>query len=66
MLGFPAGEIPRDGKYHSLRVQLIPPHGMPPLKASWRRGYRAPDDSVRQDLLENGLYRRRKHAAAGA
>jgi len=47
VLGYPAGEIPRDGKYHSLRVQLIPPHGMPPLKATWRRGYRAPDDSIR-------------------
>jgi VWFA-related protein len=47
VLGYPAGEIPRDGKFHNLRVQLIPPHGMPPLKASWRRGYRAPDDSIR-------------------
>jgi len=42
VLGFAAGQIPRDGKIHSLRVQLIPPHGMPPLKASWRRSYRAP------------------------
>jgi VWFA-related protein len=47
VLGFAAGGIPRDGKYHRLRVQLVPPHGMPPLKASWRRGYRAPDNSVR-------------------
>lgn len=44
VLGFSASGIPRDGKYHALRVDLIPPRGMPPLKASWRRGYRAPED----------------------
>jgi VWFA-related protein len=43
VLGFSASGIPRDGKVHNLRVQLIPPHGMPPLKASWRRSYRAPE-----------------------
>jgi VWFA-related protein len=44
VLGFSAAAIPRDGKTHSLRVQLIPPHGMPQLKASWRRTYRAPEN----------------------
>jgi hypothetical protein len=44
VLGFPAAEIPRDGKVHTLRVQLISPHGVPPLKASWRRAYRAPEN----------------------
>ena len=44
VLGFSAAEIQRDGKVHSLRVQLITPHGMPPLKASWRRSYRAPEN----------------------
>ena len=44
VLGFSATGIPRDGKTHSLRVQLIPPHGMPVLKASWRRTYRAPEN----------------------
>ncbi len=44
VLGFSADGIPRDGKVHSVRVQLIPPHGMPPLKASWRRAYRAPEN----------------------
>jgi VWFA-related protein len=43
VLGFSASGIPRDGKVHNLRVQLIPPHGMPPLKASWRRAYKAPE-----------------------
>ena len=32
----------RDGKLHSLRVRLIPPHGMPRWKVSWRRAHRAP------------------------
>jgi len=44
VLGFSAADIPRDGKVHSIRVQLIPPHGMPPIKASWRRAYRAPEN----------------------
>jgi len=44
LLGFSAAGLPRDGKVHSLRVQLIPPHGMPPLKVSWRRNYRAPEN----------------------
>ena len=44
VLGFPANQVQRDGKFHTLRVQLIPPRGMPPLKASWRHGYRAPED----------------------
>jgi len=47
VLGFAASEVPRDGKYHRLQVQLIPPHGMPPLKASWRQAYRAPGDAAR-------------------
>ena len=44
VLGFSAAGIPHDGKTHSLRVQLIAPHGMPQLKASWRRTYRAPEN----------------------
>jgi Ca-activated chloride channel family protein len=44
VLGFSAAEIPHDGKVHSLRVQLITPHGIPPLQASWRRSYRAPEN----------------------
>jgi len=42
VLGFSAAGIPRDGKVHSLRVQIVTPNGMAPLKASWRRSYRAP------------------------
>jgi VWFA-related protein len=47
VLGFSANGIPRDGKIHNLRVQLVPPRGMPSLKASWRRSYREPDDLIR-------------------
>lgn len=44
VLGFSASDIPHDGKVHSLRVELITPRGLPPLKASWRHSYRAPGD----------------------
>jgi Ca-activated chloride channel family protein len=47
VLGFSATGIPRDGKIHNLRVQLVPPRGMPSLKASWRRSYREPDDVIK-------------------
>lgn len=47
VLGFSANGVPRDGRLHSLRVQIVPPRGMPPLKASWRRSYREPDDIIK-------------------
>jgi Ca-activated chloride channel homolog len=47
VLGFSANEIPRDGKIHNLRVQLVPPRGMPSLSASWRRSYREPDNLIK-------------------
>jgi VWFA-related protein len=31
-----------DGKYHKVKIELLPPPGAPPLRASWRRGYYAP------------------------
>jgi hypothetical protein len=43
VLGFSPGATQRDGKYHALQIKLVPPHGMPPLKATWRRGYYAPE-----------------------
>jgi VWFA-related protein len=33
-----------DGRYHPVVVKLIPPHGLPPLHAYWRRGYYAPSN----------------------
>jgi Ca-activated chloride channel family protein len=47
VLAFSATGIPRDGKVHNLRVQLIPPRGMPSRRASWRRSYREPDDLIK-------------------
>jgi VWFA-related protein len=31
-----------DGKYHKVKVEVLPPPGSPALRASWRRGYYAP------------------------
>ncbi len=44
VLGFSATDIRRDGKVHSLRVQLVSPQGMAGLKASWRRSYHTPEN----------------------
>lgn len=44
VLGFSAAGIRHDGKVHALRVQLVTPRGLPALKASWRRSYRAPQN----------------------
>jgi hypothetical protein len=32
----------RDGKFRRIKVKVIQPHGLPPLKAYWRHGYFAP------------------------
>ena len=32
----------RDGKYHRITVQVVPPRGLPKLNAHWRLGYNAP------------------------
>ena len=42
VLGFSPTTQLRDGKYHHVQVKVIPPHGLPPLKAFWRPGYFAP------------------------
>ena len=42
VLGFSCSDVQRDGKYHSLRVEIVPPRGLPAMKAAWRRGYYAP------------------------
>jgi len=42
MIGYvPTGQQ-HDGRYHPITVKVIPPHGLPPLHAYWRRGYYAP------------------------
>jgi VWFA-related protein len=42
VLGFSPTAAQRDGKYHHVQVKVIPPRGLPPLKAFWRPGYFAP------------------------
>ncbi|HWC95709.1 MAG TPA: VWA domain-containing protein [Candidatus Sulfopaludibacter sp.] len=41
MIGFTPTDTQRDGRYHHVQVKVIPPHGLPALKASWRLGYYA-------------------------
>ncbi|MDE3168345.1 MAG: VWA domain-containing protein [Acidobacteriota bacterium] len=42
ILGYSPKAQPRDGKYHRILVKVIPPRGLPPLRANWRMGYNAP------------------------
>ena len=42
VLGYSPPAQPRDGRYHQVRVQVVPPRGLPPLRAHWRLGYYAP------------------------
>ncbi len=44
VLGYSPTDRQRDGRYHHVRVQLVPPHGLPTLRAYWRLGYYAPVD----------------------
>ena len=42
VLGYAPKDQPRDGKYHRIEVKVIPPRGLPKLRAHWRLGYNAP------------------------
>jgi VWFA-related protein len=42
VLGYALPNQPRDGRYHHVQVKLVPPHGLPSLRAFWRLGYYAP------------------------
>lgn len=44
LLGYSPTNQKRDGRYRSVSVKVIPPRGLPPLRAYWRRGYYAPPD----------------------
>jgi len=41
VLGYTPTNTQRDGKYRKVRVELVPPKGVKPLKAIWRPGYYA-------------------------
>jgi VWFA-related protein len=42
ILGYSPQNQARDGKYHRITVQVVPPRGLPKLSAHWRAGYNAP------------------------
>lgn len=42
VLGYSPHDQPRDGKFHSIQVQVLPPKGLGKLHAHWRNGYYAP------------------------
>ncbi len=44
VLGYAPEDSPRDGRYHRIEVKLVPPRGLPKLRAHWRLGYFAPSD----------------------
>jgi VWFA-related protein len=42
LIGYSPSNAARDGKFRKIKVKVIQPHGLPPLKAFWRQGYFAP------------------------
>jgi len=42
VLGFAPSSQQRDGRYHTVQVFVVPPRGLPKLRAHWRSGYYAP------------------------
>lgn len=42
MLGYRPQAAPRDGKWHKIKVKLLPPKGLPPLHVYAKTGYYAP------------------------
>ncbi|MEO8097453.1 MAG: VWA domain-containing protein [Acidobacteriota bacterium] len=44
LLGYVPTNSARDGLYHKVELELIPPKGLPKLKPYWRRGYYAPTE----------------------
>lgn len=44
VLGYSPQNQQRDGRYHKVLVQVVPPRGLPKLRAHWRLGYYAPSE----------------------
>ncbi len=42
VLGYAPKNREHDGKYRRVKVELVPPKGLPPLRAFWRLGYISP------------------------
>ena len=44
LLGYVPTNTERNGRYHVVEVRIVPPKGLPPVKAHWRTGYYAPTE----------------------
>lgn len=44
VLGYSPSNQVRDGKYRHIQVTVVPPRGLPKLRAHWRTGYNAPGE----------------------
>jgi VWFA-related protein len=44
VIGYSPGNTPHDERYHRIEVKVLPPRGLPKLRAHWRTGYYAPSD----------------------
>jgi Ca-activated chloride channel homolog len=44
VLGYRPSKIVRDGKWRKIKVKLLPPKGLPPLRVYARTGYYAPEE----------------------
>ena len=42
VLGYSPTDLNRDGKYRKIKLNILPPDGMPELRAQYRQGYYAP------------------------
>ncbi len=42
VLGYTPSKLTTDGKYHKVKVEVVPPAGAPRLRVAWKRGYYAP------------------------
>ena len=48
VLGYRPSKVVRDGKWRKIKVKLLPPKGLPPLRVYARTGYDAPAESGRE------------------
>jgi VWFA-related protein len=44
LLGYVPSNRERNGRYHLIEVKIVPPKGLPPVRAHWRTGYYAPTE----------------------
>jgi VWFA-related protein len=44
LISYDPADVPNDGRYHRVRVEVDPPEGVTKVFPSWRRGYFAPSE----------------------